>query len=165
MKEKQEILHAFDVLKQELETKKEDANMGAPELIYIEHDDYQARYIGRTANGSQFFFPPIFVPGGDEFIVLFIFNESGDLIESKIENLGPRSTFDVEHARKVRAEWLAELGPVEFQDIQIKPFAVEHNGEMMGMIPTKYPDYWVVEVLPGNVMAFSAPWDSGVYDT
>ena len=165
MDPKEEILRDFKLLEQELKSKTEDQNMGAPELIYIEHDDYHARFIGRTANGLQFFFPPIFVPGGDEFVVLFVFNESGDLVESKIENLGPRETFDVEHARAVRAEWLAQLGPLEFGDIQVKPFAVEHSGEMMGLIPERCPDYWVVQVLPGNVMAFTEPWDSGVYDT
>ena len=161
--EKEEIRQSFELLRQELETKSEEQHMGPPELIYIEHDDYHAQYIGVPAGGLQFFFAPIF--SDHEFITLFLFNEEGDLVESKIEDLGPRSSCDYDHARTVRAEWLAQLEPFEYQGIQVKPFAVEHNGEMMGLIPTKYPEYWVVEVLPGNVMAFAAPWDSGEYDT
>lgn len=162
---KEEVLRHFELLKEELKTKTEEQNMGPPELIYIEHDDYHAKYVGHTASGLQFFFPPIFIPGGGEFNVLFLFNMSGDLVESRIEDLGPRENLDIESARSGRAKWLAELGPFEYRDIQVKPFAVEHNGEMMGLIPQKYDTYWTVEVLPGNVMAFSEPWDSGIYDT
>jgi len=97
-----DIVRDFELWKQELKAKTEEQNMGPPELIYVEHDDYHAKYIGRTAAGVQFFAPPIFV---------------------------------------------------------------EHSGELLGMIPSKYEDHWTVEVLPGNVMAFHEPWDSGVYDT
>jgi len=162
---KDEILRSFELLKEELKSKSEPQNEGAPEIILIEHDDYHASYIGKTADGRQFFFAPIFMPGGDEFVTLFLFDDEGNLVESKIENFGPRETFDREKARALRSEWLAQLGTLEYQDIRVKPFAVEHGGEMFGMIPTKYEDYWVVEVLPGNVMAFTEPWDSGIYDT
>jgi hypothetical protein len=161
----EDIVRDFELLKQELKTKTEEKNMGAPELVYIEHDDYHAKYVGRTDSGVQFFFPPIFVPGGDEFEVLFLFNDAGDLIESKIENFGPRSTYDAEKADALRVEWMAQLEPFHFQDIQVKPFFVEHSGELIGLIPCKYDDYWTVEVLPGNVMCFTEPWDSGIYDT
>ena len=162
MNTKEEVLASFALLKEELKTKTEDENMGPPELIRIEHDDYHAEYIGRTATGLQFFFPPIF--GKHEYITLFLFNDDGDLVESRIEDLGPRTTFDPEKARSIRDKWLEELKP-EFEDIVIKPFAVECDGEMMGLIPTKHNDYWVAEVHPGNVMAFSKPWDRGDYDT
>lgn len=165
MSEKDEILRSFELLKEELKAKTEPQNEGAPEIISIEHDDYHASLIGRTADGRQFFVAPIFVPGGDEFVNLFLFDDEGNLLESRIENLGPRETFDIEKARALRGEWLAQLGELEYQDIRVKPFAVEQGGEMFGMIPTKYEDYWVVEVLPGNVMAFTEPWDSGIYDT
>lgn len=161
----EDIVRDFELLKEELKVKTEEQNMGPPELVTIEYDDYHAKYIGRTAAGVQFFSPPIFVPGGDEFVVLFLFNESGDLIESKIENFGGRSTYDVEKARALRAEWLAQLEPFQFQDIRVKPFFVEHSGELLGMIPVKWDNYWGVHVLPGDVMAFHEPWDSGIYDT
>lgn len=160
-----DIFRDFELLKEELKVKTEEQNMGPPELVTIEHDDYHAKYIGRTATGLQFFFPPIFVPFGDEFVVLFLFNEAGDLVESKIENFGPRSTFDAERARALRAEWLAQLEPFQFQDIRVKPFFVEHSGELLGMIPVKWDTEWGVHVLPGDVMAFHEPWDSGIYDT
>lgn len=162
MDEKEEILASFAQLKEEIATKTEDQCMGAPELITIAHDDYHSRFIGRTADGLQFFFPPIF--DAHEYITLFLFNDEGDLVESRIEDLGPRTTLDKEKARAIRNKWLEELKP-DFQYIEIKPFAIEYNGIMMGLIPTKHDDYWVAEVLPGNVMAFSAPWDQGDYDT
>jgi hypothetical protein len=166
MSENERIMRDFELLQEELKEKTEAPNMGAPELVYVEYDDYHAKYIGCTATGVQFFSPPIFVPGGDEFVVLFLFNQAGDLIESKIENFGPRSTYDAERARALRADWLAQLEPFQYQDIRVKPFFVEHSGEMLGMIPVKWDDDdWGVHVLPGDVMAFHEPWDSGIYDT
>lgn len=158
-----DVLRNFELLKEALKTKTVDVNLGPPEWILIEHDDYHARYVGRTEDGKQLFLAPIFTK--NDFIALFLFNDAGDLVDSRVEDLGPRETLDLELARTRRDECLARLGEIEYQAIRVKPFAVEHHGEMMGLIPSKYDDYWTVEVLPGNVMAFHEPWDSGEYDT
>ncbi|MEU3456907.1 hypothetical protein ABZ671_25400 [Micromonospora sp. NPDC006766] len=55
-----------------------------------------------------------------------------------------------------------------FGRIEVAPFAVERFGTTFGLIPQPPEDgddFWWVELHPGNYMAFTAPWDSGEYDT
>jgi hypothetical protein len=167
--EKEEVLRDLELLRCEVKDKTEPINWGPPQLITIEHDDYHAKYIGRTNEGLQFFVTALFVPAmfgnpGNEFDAVFLFSNDGDLVESWVDELRPRASMDLEHARMLRAQRLAELGDVTFQDIRVKPFAVEYYGEM-GLIPSKFESKWSVELLPGNCMAFHEPWDSGGYDT
>ena len=177
---KKQVLRNLELLKKEVQNKREPANMGPPELIRIEPDDYHAKYIGRSQDGLQFFLTSLFIPPslfvpfgissllyplGCEFLALFLFNNEGVLVESIVDKLGPRLSLDVEHARELRKQRLAKLGSVTHRDIQVKPFAVEHYGVMMGLIPSKFEDRWTVELLPGNFMAFWEPWDDGGYDT
>lgn len=144
-----------------------------PEKIAIEHDDYHARHIGRTGDGRQFFLTTPFEPAyrnreGCEYIALFLFDLDGNLIESRVDTLGPRATLDADACREKYDSRLNELGEVDFQRIEVKPFAINHNGVEMGLIvrePEEEEDEWAVELQPGNYMAFFEPWDSGVYDT
>jgi len=50
---------------------------GPPDLVAIEPDDYHAEYVGRTADGRQFFlttpFDPALADEGAEFIALYLF--------------------------------------------------------------------------------------------
>ena len=79
---------------------------GIPETFPINHDDYHAKHIGRTADGRQFFLTTPFVAAhgkelGAEFIALFTFDENGKLLEASIDNLGPRATIDGDAASKL----------------------------------------------------------------
>ena len=63
---------------------------------------------------------------------------------------------------------LRDLGAVTFDRIQVRPFAVNRFGTTFGLLvsePEDDDESWWVELHPGNYMAFSEPWDSGVYDT
>ena len=139
-----------------------------PELIAIDHDDYHAQHIGSTENGSQFFLTTPFEPGKCEYIALFKFDASGNLIDSEIENLGERGSFSEEHATQKYNEKLESLGKINFKRIEVKPFSINYNNTEIGLIarePEEEGDCWAVELLPGNYMAFFEPWDSGEYDT
>ncbi|RYD85064.1 MAG: hypothetical protein EOP84_03690 [Verrucomicrobiaceae bacterium] len=144
-----------------------------PELIAIEHDDYHARYIGRTADERQFFLTTPFVPAidgnsGREFIALYLFDSRGHLIEARIDDLGTRADLNRETARQLYGLRLAELGDVSFERIEVQPFAVERYGTTFGLVlrePEDVEDVWAVEAQPGNYMAFFGPFDSGEYDT
>lgn len=146
---------------------------GAPELVAIDPDDYHAEHVGRTADGRQFFLTTPFEPGfagraGGEFIALYLFDAAGQLIESKIDELGPRATVDEGAARESYERRLHELGEVTLERIVVAPFAVERFGTTFGLVlrvPDDDGDRWAVEAQPGNYMAFFEPWDSGVYDT
>ena len=143
-----------------------------PKLISINHDDYHAKHIGRTRDGRQFFLTTPFVPTlgneeGREFIALYLFDESGNLLEAKIDNLGARENVDAARTRDLIETHLQELGEKTFGDIAIAPFQLQRFDVAFGLIPrapeADDEDWWVI-LMPGDMMAFTAPWD-GDYDT
>lgn len=146
---------------------------GRPDLIAIDHDDYHAEHIGRTDDGRQFilttpFDPAMGVNPGCEFVALYTFDLSGQLIEAKIDSFGPRSSLDDDARYAKYAERLASLGDISFERVEVVPFAVERFGLEFGLIarpPEEDDNAWAVEMQPGNYMAFFEPWDSGDYDT
>lgn len=143
-----------------------------PVLFAIDHDDYAARYVGRTADGRQFFLTTPFVPAGStegaEFLALYVFDAQGALLEAQIEALGPRGDLDAAACVARRDSLLAGLGEISFDRIEIAPFSVDRFGIQFGLVvrePEDDEDVWAVEAQPGNYMAFFEPWDSGEYDT
>ena len=145
---------------------------GLPDTFPINHDDYHARHIGRTADGRQFFLTTPFVPAlgneaGGEYIALFTFDAKGKLLAATIDELGPRAMFDRDAASELYDQRLASLGDVEFGDIRIAPFKIERFGIDFGLIPQEREEedeVTGIEMQPGNYMAFFEPWD-GDYDT
>ena len=144
-----------------------------PELVAINHDDYHARYVGHMADGRQFFLTTPFVPAyggsaGCEFIVLYLFDEDGSLLDAVIDDLGTRATLDKAAAKSLHDQRLADLGTVTYDRIEVQPFQIERSGTTFGLVlrePEDEDDPWAVEVQPGNYMAFFEPFDSGDYDT
>lgn len=151
-----------------------------PRFVTILHDDYHARYVGKTATGHQFFLTFPFEPTmgdvvGGNYIALYLFDEFGILTEAKIfdereEGLKTESAVDA-----FVQSLLAELGRHKFCDIKVAPFSVQKYGRTFGLVfdpgdeeddeddGDEEPGTWV-NVLPGDYMAFSPPWD-GEYDT
>ncbi len=141
--------------------------MSAPPIIRINHDDYHAKYVGRTSDGRQFFLTTPFVPFGCEFVALYLFDEKGNLLETRIDQLGGRAQIEAEPERDTLAVRLSELGEVAFCDVVVAPFRIERFGVEFGLIaqaPEDGSENWWVTVEPGDYMAFYPPWD-GNYDT
>jgi len=144
-----------------------------PALIAIDRDDYYASRVGRTKDGLQIFVTTPFVPAfgdviGREFLAAYIFDVSGKLVEARIDDLGPRSVLDRDHASQLLERRMSELGPLDYGRIVVQPFAIERFGLTFGLVlraPENERDGWWVELQPGNYMAFHTPWDSGKYDT
>mgnify|MGYP001324067071 FL=1 len=144
-----------------------------PKLIAIDHDDYHAEFIGKAADGRQFFLTTPFEPAiggkaGEEFVALYLFDKKGVLVETKIETFGPRDSMDENARQKFHKKLLSEIGPVKYQRIKVAPFSVEKFGTTFGLVPRTPEDdedEWAIEAQPGNYMAFFEPWDSGEYDT
>jgi hypothetical protein len=144
-----------------------------PQLIAIDHDDYHASHVGRTADGEQFFLTTPFVPAiggnaGREFVALYLFDANGTFREARIDDLGTRAELDEQAFRSLFERRLGELGAVEYCRIEIQPFQIQRFGITFGLIPRPPQDEddgWWVEVQPGNYMAFHEPFDSGEYDT
>jgi len=145
-----------------------------PRFVRINLDDYDAQYVGKTADGGQFFLTFPFVPrissSGGSFVALYLFDEFGLLREARIhepsrEGLNTQSAVD-EFAQSL----LNSLGKLRYCDIKVAPFAVERFGIQFGLIYEREDidedddPYCSVIVEPGNYMAFNPPWD-GDYDT
>ena len=146
-----------------------------PRRSRINHDDYHAKHVGLTADGRQFFLTTPFVPAlhrgtaAVSSIALFLFDLEGDLLDAKIEDLGPRAKLDRSAARQRYQATLDGLGEVEFGGIDVAPFTVRRFGTELRPDPARArrteDDVFAVEMQPGNYMAFFAPWDRGFYDT
>ena len=145
---------------------------GAPDLVALNHDEFDAKHVGKTADGKQFFLTTPFEPAdennpGCEFVALYLFDAQGKLLEARIDNLGPREQLDdKDHLARVETR-LAELGKVTLGNIRVAPFRVERFNTEFGFIPQapeEEGDEWTVTVEPGNFMMFYPPWD-GDYDT
>jgi hypothetical protein len=140
--------------------------------VALDHDDYDAEYVGRTKDGRQFFLTTPFVPGAGkrsrEFIALYVFDKAGFLKSATIDDLGPRATMD-EVARVARwDQLLASLGDVKYRRIKVAPFKIECFGVEFGLIPRppeEAGEDWCVTVEPGDYMCFWPPWSTGDYDT
>jgi hypothetical protein len=150
---------------------------GRPTRIAINHDEFDARYVGRLADGRQFFLTMPFLPGEDstdtnptsrDFVAMYFFDRDGRFLEAEIDELaGPESLDGAEVDRAHQAR-LDKLGKVTFGRIEVEPFAVTRFGAEFGLIaqaPEGPDDIWWVTAEPGNYMAFAAPWDCGIYDT
>jgi hypothetical protein len=145
---------------------------GPPKIIAIDHDDYHAAHVGRTADGRQFFLTTPFKPAiggrsGSEFVALYLFDAAGALLRARIDDFGPRATMDREKRRQLCEQRLQELGDLKFERIEVAPFLVERFGTTFGLVPRPPEEDggWWIEAQPGNYMAFHEPWDSGEYDT
>jgi hypothetical protein len=146
---------------------------GPPKTVVLAHDDYHARYVGRTVDGRRLFLTTPFAPAvggssGREFLALYLFDKDGTLVDAQIEDLGPRAEFDEVAARARHAGLLESLGPVKYCRIKAAPFKVERFGVEFGFIPQppeESGDDWSVIVQPGDYMCFWPPWTSGDYDT
>lgn len=137
---------------------------GPPSLVTIVPDEFQIEHVGWTDDGRQFFLTEPFVPCGREFVALYLFDAEGQLVDARIDDLGPRAEVDQAAAEALVASRLAELGPREIGPIRVKPFQLERFGVTFGLVPAESEGYWWVNVEPGGYIGFIPPWD-GSYDT
>ena len=145
----------------------------APTRIAIDHDDYQARYVGHRADGSQFFLTEPFDPGtyegGDAraFVALYLFDADGSFRSAAIDQVGEGDRPDPRARRAAVQAHLARLGRITFDRIEVEPFSVRRFGLTFGLVVSEPDgdDTWWVTAEPGDYMAFSPPWDGGGYDT
>src|SRR5436305_14148681 len=103
---------------------------GSPKTVALAHNEYEGRFVGRTADGRQFFLTNPFVPAiggsaGREFLALYLFDKGGALVGARIEDLGPRQGLDEGAARARQSAMLESLGPVKLGKIKVAPFRIE----------------------------------------
>jgi hypothetical protein len=101
-----------------------------------------------------------------DFVCTFIFDQDGRLIEHSIELIGARGSYLAGSVERAMDQHLAALGDHSVTDIWVRPFSVQSNSAIFGLIPRQTGDgEWRVEFMPGNTLSFYAPWEVGEYDT
>ncbi len=155
-------------------------NNQPPSHIPINHDDFHAEFVGHTSDNRQFFLTNPFISKSDKnhgrtFLALYIFDDAGNLLEAKIEDLGTRQTpklapgnkLDIRANGWIMRRWLNNLGNCSFGNIRIKPFRLKRFEVEFGLIPQTPEENggnWSVNVEPGVYMKFYSPWN-GEYFT
>lgn len=145
-----------------------------PRFVRINHDDYHAKYVGKTGEGDQFFLTFPFVPHTDtqpgvDYIALYMFDEFGILKASTIVSEQAQGLKTQTEVGAFVETLLQGLGTHRFADIRVAPFAINHAGQVFGLVfdpgePDDDDPYVCVTAEPGDYMAFNPPWD-GDYDT
>lgn len=143
--------------------------IAAPEKIRLIPDKWHIRNVGRLSDGRLFFVDSQLDYGAGatrDFVCTFLFDKNGHLIDHSIELIGVRGTYPDGRVSKTLSQHLSVLGDRACNDIWVRPFSVESNGAVFGLIPRQTgPGEWRVEFMPGNTLSFYPPWKAGEYDT
>jgi hypothetical protein len=142
---------------------------GPPEKIRLIPDMWDIRNVGRLNDGRLFWVDAqLDTIGGPtrDFVCTFLFDADGHLANHSIELIGTRGSYPDGGVSTALQRHLDALGKRTRTDIWVRPFSVESQGSVFGLIPrqTNAGD-WRVEFMPGNTLSFFPPWEAGEYDT
>src|SRR5262245_23277515 len=142
-----------------------------PEKIRINRlVDYHTHHIGRTSDGRQFFGYQTFVfpnrvqrslAERREYVVLYLFDKAGNHLETKHWYAGTTTEIDAKKLFNKLSQMITDLGPVEYSDIEVKPFQSIIDGVAFGLIPNE--EHRSMELQPSSTISFQAPWDGEYY--
>jgi hypothetical protein len=153
--------------------------MSKPEKIRIPHNELRFEHIGRLSHGALFmaYVTGTFscrVPDRPQYwlAVLHLFNADGTHSQTLTLPPAPDPNDDAS-LEKAHAAFdgilslLHERNPV-FEDIWVKPFEIEIDGVLHGLIyeaddDPEDPGEWVM-LEPRDIM-FHPPWEDGEYST
>jgi hypothetical protein len=147
--------------------------MPIPDVIPIRlMEDLHTEFVGRCADGTQFFLNEAFVFRGPftenwaacrhEYLILYLFDGDGYYLEHRYWYGGTTATCDQGAIDAKRQEMLAALGKFKYRDIAVRPFSIQIDSITFGLIPNI--DDESVELEPSSQISFTEPWD-GEYDT
>ena len=153
----------------------------APEHITIIPDDFRMEHVGTLVDGGLFYCETqIFYDGRSSIIyyAAYTFEADGTLRHPNIERLGARGSYTQDEAAELGDRLLEQLGPRTTATIKVRPFEVEFDSLLFGLVPRAIgadgeeialedadDDDVRVEAMPGNTISWYAPWDEGGYDT
>ena len=150
-------------------------------VITIIPDDYHIDCVGVLPNGNQvmvireLYFDRTTEQTTD-FVATYQWGESGDFIDAQIEKIGTRGQGAHEGAgtlpmmalragnTKTHQRAIDRLAGLKRTTIRVRPFRLKNEGVEFGFIINDYGDYTGVDVMPGNTLSFTEPFD-GRYDT
>jgi hypothetical protein len=140
-----------------------------PSKLPINLDGSYTAWVGRTADGAQFFSANAFVQAGATrryFATFYLFDADGTLKSAKIDEIpeGTDKATAIAALEKVKAlreqnlKALVEVGgAVKPGNIVVRPFEVLHDGISFGLIGATKPTRVVLQ--PGTMLTFRPPWD------
>jgi hypothetical protein len=140
-----------------------------PDKIHLIPDGDRIVNVGRLSDGRLYFVDAQLDFDGRntrDFVCTFIFDGDGHLTGETIELIGVRGAYADDAVNAAMHLQLAALGSRAVADIWVRPFSVESNGVLFGLVPRRTPrGEWRVTFMPGNTLEFYPPWDEGGYDT
>jgi len=141
----------------------------SPEKVRLIPDAWHIRNVGRLSDGRLYFVDSqLDYDSGStrDFVCTFLFGADGSLVEHSIELIGTRGSYPDGSVGDALKRHLQALDVGMPTDIWVRPFSIDNNGAIFGLIPrrTKAGE-WRVEFMPGNTLSFYPPWEAGEYDT
>jgi hypothetical protein len=148
--------------------------MNLPDKLPISRmEDYHTHYLGQAGDGRLFwgyetfaFTKPVEEIKRDdwnkfrkEYAVLHTFDHEGNYLMTK--KWINSDSFNPAVTTSKLAEFVAELGEVEFKDIEVKLFQTEIDGIIFGLVP--HEEIGSIELQPSSTIAFHEPWDGEYY--
>jgi hypothetical protein len=163
------LISLTGVYKQALSNSGRRKILDAPEKVRLIPDGRHIRHVGRLVGGRLFWVDGQLDPKGGatkDFVCTFIFDKDGRLMEHFIEPIGVRGSYPERSVALAMDRHLSTLGDHSAAEIWVRPFSVESNGALFGLIPRRTDGgEWRVEFMPGNTLSFYPPWEKGEYDT
>ena len=150
-----------------------------PELkIRLIPDSFHLQDVGKLDSGALYWIDVQLIPEGKQtrdFVVTYIFDLEGTLIQSDIQDLGLRSDPSRRNPSEVALQQKEKIGSGQLVEIWVHPFAVKSHDKVFGLVvrkpePDEPQDIYeesgtFVDALPGCTLMFYPPWDEGNYDT
>ena len=143
---------------------------GGPEKVHLIPDGDRIINVGHLADGRMYFVdgqlvwtPPAVT---QDFVCTFLFDRDGHLINHNIELIGTRGSYAIGAGSAALSRHLSALEKPSPSDIWVRPFSIQSNGTVFGLVPRQTEDgEWRVTFMPGNTLEFYPPWVEGGYDT
>lgn len=135
--------------------------MSRPDILPIKHmDDLHTNLIGCSSEGQ---FMIIDYPAGRHgtvvYVVRYLFHKSGELNTVKHSTHGKDASLD--EIQNQKNAFLCELEPYQLCDIRVRPFEVRIDGMIFGLVYSE--ETQSVNLEPGPLITFMAPWDGEYY--
>ncbi len=141
----------------------------SPEKIRLIPDAWHIHNVGRLSDGRLFFVDSQLDYASGitrNFVCTFLFDPGGGLVDHSVELIGVRGSYPDRSVSDAMKRHLDALGDRTRTDIWVRPFSVDSNSAVFGLIPRKtVAGEWRVEFMPGNTLSFYPPWEAGEYDT
>ena len=138
-------------------------------------EDYHTHYLGQVTDGRLFWGYQTFVftkPCSNieqsdvwkkyrkEYVLIHTFDKDGNYLDTKHWFSWTIDTSDQQLKERLEG-MVAELGEVDFQDIEIKIFQTELDNIIFGLVVDEESE--MIKLQPSSTISFQEPWDGEYY--